>query len=212
MSYTVVKMHWRTWIKNKDITVIIFDDLYSLNMHDPNFQNEVYMLCMNNNHPRDLNFKLELKCLDERINSVYWNWLYPEMNIPKELRSSVPDPLLSTIDSILGLTQLCRLSSPAALQVAWSCWREVGQYYIKSVENLKIAKHSLPPRIFSEPDLSKCTSFVTQFITKERYIHVWKQPSFKFQDFDHAENVFIFKKKKKKWAKTWNFPKLIPFY
>ena len=42
----------------------------------------------------------------------------PEMNIPKEIRSSVPDPSLSTIDCILGLTQLCRLSSPAALQVA----------------------------------------------------------------------------------------------
>ena len=88
-----------------------------------------------------------------------------EMNIPKEIWSSVPDPLLSTIDCILGLTQLCRLSSPAAVQVAWSCCREVGQYYIKSVENSKIAKHTLPPWIFYEPDLSKCTSFVTQFIT-----------------------------------------------
>ena len=89
----------------------------------------------------------------------------PEMNIPKEIRSSVPDPLLSTIDCILGLTQLCRLSSPAALQVAWSCCREVGQYYIKSIENSKIAKHALPPWIFYEPDLSKCTNFGTQFIT-----------------------------------------------
>ena len=87
-----------------------------------------------------------------------------EMNIPKEIRSSVPDPLLSTIDCILGLTQLCRLSSPAALQVTWSCCGEVGQYYIKSVENSKISKHALSPWIFYEPDLSKCTSFVTQFI------------------------------------------------
>ena len=149
----------------------------------PNLQKSGYIINLNiilPNHQRSTVRSLFKYFWDFYSPKEGSSFLYiPEMNIPKEIRSSVPDPLLSTIDCILGLTQLCRLSSPAALQVAWSCCREFGQYYIKSVENSKIAKHALPPWIFYEPDLSKCTSFVTQFITYERYIHVWKQPSFK---------------------------------
>ena len=43
---------------------------------------------------------------------------HTEIDISKEIRSSVPDPLLLTVDCILGLTQLCQILLPAALQVA----------------------------------------------------------------------------------------------
>ena len=85
-----------------------------------------------------------------------------EMNIPKEIWSSVPDPLSSTIDHI---TRLCRLSSLAALQAAWSFYRKVGQDYEKSDENFKIGKTCPTPLKFLWVRFVKITSFVTQFIT-----------------------------------------------
>ena len=39
-----------------------------------------------------------------------------EMNVSKEIGNIVPNPLLSTINRILGLTRLCQVSSPGALQ------------------------------------------------------------------------------------------------